>query len=45
MCAHTAVQGNAETLEISPGWYDMYDGLSLLVGHDWSFVSRIEGDG
>jgi hypothetical protein len=31
--AHTAVQGNTETLEMSLGWYDMYDGFSLLFGH------------
>ncbi len=31
--ANTTVQGNPETLEMSPGWNDMYDGFSLLVGH------------
>ena len=31
--AHTAVQGNPETLEMSPGWYDMYDGFPFLVRH------------
>jgi hypothetical protein len=35
LSAHTTVQGNTETLELSPGWYDMYDGFSLLIGHDF----------
>jgi hypothetical protein len=26
-------KGNPETLEMSLGWNDMYDGFSLLVGH------------
>jgi hypothetical protein len=43
--AHTAVQGHTYSLEMSPSWNDMYDGFSFLVGHDWSFVTRIEGDG
>ena len=30
---HAVVQGNPETLEMSLGWYDMYDGFSLLVRH------------
>jgi hypothetical protein len=33
--AHTAIQGNTETLGMPLGWYDMYDGLSFLVRHDF----------
>jgi len=40
LCANTTVQGDPETLEMSPSWDDMYDGFSLLVGHDLSFVTR-----
>jgi hypothetical protein len=29
--ANTTVQGNPETLEMPPGWYDMYDGFSFIV--------------
>jgi hypothetical protein len=43
--AHTAIQGNPETLEMSSGWYDMYDGLSFLVGHGLFCITRIERDG
>ena len=35
LCAYTTVQGNPETLEMSLGWYDMYDGFSFLVRHDF----------
>ncbi len=33
LCAHATVQGHTHSLEMSLGWYDMYDGFSLLVWH------------
>jgi hypothetical protein len=37
-------KGNPETLEMSLGWNDMYDGFSLLVGHGLFCITRIERD-
>ena len=43
--AHAAVQGHADALGLPVCWDDMYDGFPFLIRHDWSFVTRIVGDG